>query len=153
MTDESHGMDPIEEPAAQPEETRPVEAHDEASVLAGAGDFTSGEGLVAFAGIVLLLLWLIFDVLLDDYGLGDITVLIAFVVVIIPRLNPDSVARVMPVAVVMKTLGYVLAILGAITFIGHMEDGFFEGFSSIIAALISYAGFVMAFIGARQIKT
>jgi hypothetical protein len=46
MTDESYGTDPLEEPVV------PVES--EAAVVEGAGEFTSGEGLVAFAGIVLV---------------------------------------------------------------------------------------------------
>jgi hypothetical protein len=152
MTDETHGMDPIEEPVPSPDPVTPAEAHDEKSVLAGAGDFTSGEGLVAFAGMVILAVWLIFDVFLDDYGVATLTLLLATLVVFTPRMDPAHVAKVLPVAVIMKTVGYTFALIGVFEVIEAVEEGFFEGAATIIAALVEYAAFVMAFIGARQIK-
>lgn len=148
MTDE--GMGPFEEPTPEPREMMKPEG--ERPAMAGAADFTSGEGLVALGGIVLLAVWLLFDVILDDYGLGILTVLLATVVVIVPRLNPESVARVQQVPVIMKVVGYALGFIGVFDVIGAIEEGFYEDALTVIAALISYAAFAVAFIGARQIK-
>jgi hypothetical protein len=52
----------------------------------------------------------------------------------------------------MKTVGYTFALIGVFEVIEAVEEGFFEGAATIIAALVEYAAFVMAFIGARQIK-
>jgi hypothetical protein len=144
MTDESHGTDPVEEPAV------PVES--ETAVVEGAGDFTSGEGLVAFAGMILLAIWVIFDVFLDDYGVGVLTLLLAALVVIAPRMNRTTVERILPLPVIIKLAGYTLAFIGVITVIAAVEEGFFEGALAIVAALVEYAAFAMAFIGARQIE-
>lgn len=144
MTDEPHGMDPAEDPAT------PVER--EAAVVEGAGDFTSGEGLVAFAGMIILANWLIFDVFLDDYGVGIVTQLLAVLVVFVPRMSRATVAKVLPVPVIIKLAGYTLALIGVFVIIEAVEEGFFEGALTVVAALVEYAAFAMAFIGARQIK-
>lgn len=147
MTDE-HGMD-APEPTPPPSMPEP---HDERAVMEGAGDFTSGEGLVTLAGMVLLAVWLVFDVFLDEYGIGTLTFLLAVLVVVAPRLSRDTVARVVPLPVVMKVTGYTLALIGVYDVIGAIEEGFYEGASTIIAALATYVAFAMAFLGARQIE-
>jgi hypothetical protein len=144
MTDESHEMDPVEEPTA-------IERDDD-TVLQGAGDFTSGEGLVTFAGMILLAIWVIFDVFLDEYGVGVLTLLLAALVVIAPRMSRQSVEKVLPLPVIIKVAGYTLALIGAISVIAALEGGFYDDALTIIAALAEYAAFAMAFIGARQIE-
>jgi len=144
LTDEQYGIDPVEEPAAV--------GQDDDSVLQGAGDFTSGEGLVAFAGMVLIAIWVIFDVFLDDYGVGSLTLLLAALVVFAPRMSRETVEKVLPLPVIIKVAGYTLALIGVIEVVAALEGGFYEDALTIIAALVEYAAFVMAFIGARQIK-
>jgi predicted Co/Zn/Cd cation transporter (cation efflux family) len=150
MTDETPGTGPAE---GNPEEPTPAAEHDMAAVTQGAGDFTSGEGLVALSGIVLLLIWLVWDVFLDDYGIGSIALLVSVAVVVVPRLKKETVETVHPVPVIMKLAGYTLATIGAFSVISAIESGFYEGASTIIAALLSYAAYAMAFLGARQIDT
>lgn len=149
MTDEHEGMG-MSDPTPPP--GMPTEQHDDRGVLEGAGDFTSGEGLVALAGWVLIGIWVIFDVFLDDYGIATLTLLFAALVVMAPRM-PDKVAKVHPVPVVMKVAGYALALIGVVAVVEAVEEGFFEEAATIIAALLEYAAFAAAFIGARQIKT
>jgi hypothetical protein len=62
------------------------------------------------------------------------------------------VEKALPLPVVIKLAGYTLAFIGVIAVIEAIEEGFFEGAATIIAALAEYAAFAMAFIGARQIK-
>lgn len=146
MTDEQQGMDPIEEPAM------PVAS--EAAVADGAGDFTSGEGLVAVAGIVLIVDWLIFGVLTSDYWVAWLALVPAIAVALLPRLDRGSVERFHPLPLVMKVLGYVIAIVGILTIIEDIRfaEGVFDEVLGVIGALAAYAGFAMAFIGARQVK-
>ncbi len=150
MTDETHDMGDNESPAPPPE-PMPL-AHDDDAAVAGAGEFTSGEGLVSFAGIVLLAVWLIFDVFLDDWDISVVEFLLAATVVLVPRLARSNVEKVHAVPVIMKVAGYALAVIGVFYIIDAIEGGFYSGASTIIAALINYAAYVMAFIGARQIK-
>lgn len=148
MVDGSHGMEPVEEQA-------PTGARDDAAVLEGAGDFTSGEGLVAFAGMVLVAVWLIFGVLANTYWVAWLAVVPAIAVVLLPRLDRASVERYHSLPLLMKALGYLIAVVGILTVIEDIRfassalDEIFE----IVGALAAYAGYVMAFMGARQIET
>lgn len=144
---------PGQQPPPPPQPDQTSDEHDVESVLAGAGDFTSGEGLVAFAGMILLAVWLIFDVLLDSYSLGTLTILLAATVVILPRLDPEVVDRAAHGPTVMKLGGYAIAIIGVITLIGDIENTILDEVGAILGGLISYGAFVMAFLGARQIET
>lgn len=143
MTDESGGMEPVEQPV-------PEERDD--AVLEGAGDFTSGEGLVAFAGMVLLAVWVIFDLILDTYGVDNLIPVVATVAVILPRLNRTTVDRFHPLPLLMKVTGWGLVLLGVVELLLDLRIGFYGHVGGIIGALAAYAGFVMAFVGARQIK-
>lgn len=148
MTDESYGTDPVEGQAA------PVESQAEPIARTGAGEFTSGEGLVAFAGIVLIVAYLVFGLLANTYWVAWLAMVPATAAALLPRLNRATVERYHPLPLLMKALGYWIALVGAFTII---EDLRFAGSSldealEIVGALVAYAGFAMAFIGARQIK-
>jgi len=146
MTDDSYGIDPVE-PA-------PNDQRDDQAVLEGAGDFTSGEGLVAFAGMVIVAAWLIFGVLANTYWVAWLALVPAIAAVLLPRLDRANVERFHPLPLLMKVLGYAIALVGLLTiiedvrFAGSQLDEIFE----IVGALVTYAGFVMAFFGARQIE-
>ena len=129
----------------------PVE-HDDKSVLEGAGDFTSGEGLVAFAGMVILAVWVIFDLFVDNYNMDNFIAIIASLAIILPRVNRGKVERFHPLPVLMKVIGYGLAAFGLVEAIVEVRFGAYDDFGIVIAALIAYAGYVMAFVGARQIE-
>ncbi len=117
------------------------------------GDFSSGEGMVALAGMILLGVWLIFDVFLDDFGLASIELLLAVTAVAVPRMNRESVEKVNTVPMIMKVTGYAIAIVGAFFIIEAIEEGFYDSALTIIAALVSYAAYAVAFLGARSIKS
>jgi hypothetical protein len=152
MTDESQGPDPTE-PTPPPPSGLPADEHDEAKVLAGAGDFTSGEGLVAFAGIVLLGVWLIFSVIAAEYGIDWLILLLAVGAVILPRLDRQAVDSVAPLPVLMKVIGYALVITGVFNLVADLRFGVLDDAWDILGGLATYAAGVMAFLGARQIKT
>lgn len=145
MTDESHGMDAVEEPT-------PIADHDDAAVLEGAGDFTSGEGLVAFAGMVLLAVWVIFDLIADTYAMDNLVPVVAAVALLLPRLDRVRVESIQPLPVLMKLAGWALVLLGIVDFLIDVRFGFYDTIGGIIGALAAYAGYVMAFWGARQIE-
>jgi hypothetical protein len=60
MTDEFQTPAPDEDP-------EPVDPVAEEESPEGPSDFTSGEGLVALGGIVILAVWIIFEVIAKDY--------------------------------------------------------------------------------------
>lgn len=158
MTDE-YPRDPSNPPADPPpmmeeQAEEPAEERDSESMLSGAGDFTSGEGLVAFAGMVLAADYLLFGLLANDYWVTWLALVPAIGAALLPRLNRASVESFHPLPNLMKVLGYVVAIVGVLTIIEDIRfsGGVFDEFLGVIGALVAYAGFVMAFLGARQIK-
>ncbi len=52
----------------------------------------------------------------------------------------------------MKVLGYALVAFGIVEVILDVRFGALDEFSAVLGALISYAGYAMAFWGARQIE-
>ena len=134
-----------------PESMGPVHEEPASEAAPGGDEFTSGEGLVALGGMVLLAVWVLFDVFLDEFGINTLVLLLSAIVVIVPRLRPEDVEKIHPVPVVMKMAGYALGIIGGFLVIGAIEGGFYDDGATIIAALITYVAYAMAFLGARQI--
>lgn len=158
MTDEHTGVpDPPEHqptPPAPPA-APPTPAQSAMGSMSGAAEkmFSTGEGMVAFAGMVLIAVWLIFEVITDDYSLTTTAVVLAVLVAIAPRM-PEATESMVRVPVLMKASGILLGIVGAIDVIADIETGLFDaGGITIVAALISYAAYAMAFLGARSINT
>ena len=149
MTDESHGSEPGRDLTPPP--GMPPQEHDDAAVVEGAGDFTSGEGLVAFAGMVLVAVWLIFDIIINGYGMDNLVPVIATVAILLPRLRAGTVERIAPLPVLMKLAGWALVFLGVVELIIDLRFNAFRDVAGVIGALAAYAGYAMAFMGARQI--
>jgi hypothetical protein len=145
MTDHEQGPESAE-PAA--------EAAEEASVVTSAlGDFSTGEGMVAIGGIIILVVWLLFEVILEEYGVPHIAILLAAGAAILPRLNRDTVEKVMSLPSLMKVIGYGLAIVGVIEIVEDLRNEILStDAATVIAALAAYAGYAVAFIGARSVK-
>lgn len=156
MTDE-YPRDPMqppaEPPAPPPMDEEVVEEHQPETVLAGAGEFTSGEGLVAFAGMLVIAVWLIIVVIIGEYGVAWLMLLLAVAAAMLPRLERRKVEQVHSLSVLMKVLGYGIALIGLFALIEDLRFGELDDFGDILGGLGIYAAAVMAFIGARQIKT
>lgn len=129
-----------------------VQDHDPDTVMAGAGDFTSGEGLVAFAGLILLAVWLIFDLIVDNYDMDNVIAVIAAAGAVLPRMNRQNLEKIHPLPVLMKVVGWALVAFGLVEVILDIRFGVYDDFGVVIAALISYAAYAMAYMGARQIE-
>lgn len=148
MTDE--GMGPFEEPTPEPEGMMRPEGERPASAMAA--DFTSGEGLVALGGLVVVAGYIIFEVIVAEYFTNWLILLLAIAAAVLPRLNRETVEKVHPLAVMMKTLGYALGILGVLALINDLRFENYDDFASVLGALALYAGAALALVGARQIK-
>lgn len=155
MTDEypRDPMQPPAEPPAPPPMDDEVEEHDTESVLDGAGDFTSGEGLVAFAGIVIIVVWLIFSLIVSEYFISWLMLSLAVAAAVLPRLDRSKVETLHRLPVLMKVIGYAIALIGVFALVEDLRFDEFQDIGDILGGLGTYAASVMAFLGARQIKT
>lgn len=138
---------------AEPHGVTPPPVVEEESNIVESETFTSGEGLVALGGGIVLACYLLFDVILAEYGVRYLAVLFAILAVVLPRMSSGFAARIAPLPVLMKSLGYLLAIVGVITIVENIRfaSGALDSFTEILGALIAYAGFTAAFLGARSI--
>lgn len=120
---------------------------------AGMGsDFSSGEGMVALAGIILLANFVIFELIMAEYFISYPLLLLAVGAAVLPRLRRESVEVFHPLGQIMKVVGYSIVILGVFEILDDIRfDGYDEA-AAIIGALVAYAGYAVAFLGARSIK-
>lgn len=152
MTDESHTDEPSAPEEGQPATPEPATEEASASPMS-MGDFTSDQGMVALGGLILIAVWLIFDVIIEEYGVPREALLLAATAVILPRLNRESVATVHPLPILMKMIGYGLGLLGVFVIVEEVVGGVLGGDAgTVIGALLAYAGYVVAFMGARSIE-
>lgn len=115
-------------------------------------DFTSGEGLVAVAGVVLLANFVIFELIFGTYFITPALLLLAVAAALLPRLARESVERVHRLDVIMMVLGYGIAVLGVFEVLDDIRFDGYDNAGSVIGALVAYAGYAMAFLGARSIE-
>jgi hypothetical protein len=142
---------PAQQPSTPPPPGMPVE-HDDAAVLEGAGDFTSGEGLVAFAGMVVIAVWVIFAIILNEYFINWLMLVLAVAAAVLPRVDRDQVEKLHPLPVLLKVAGYGIALIALVELISDIRYGVLDNVADILAGLITYVAGLMAFVGARQIK-
>ena len=142
-----------ETPQPEPQETpsdQAKEALDSFTSMVG-GDSSRGEAWVAVAGLAIVILWLIFDVFIDDYGVDNTIAVLGAIAVIVPRLNANWFVGIRRAAV-MKAIGYVIALFGLVELIFDLRFNVYSDGGTVIAALLHYAAFVLAFFGARAIE-
>ncbi len=139
--------DSYEPDPTEPAETEPSEVEQDESI------FSSGEGMVALGGAIVTAVFVIFELFLQDYNINTTTVVVAVVAIVLPRLDRDMIEQIAPLAVLMKLAGYLLLLVGVIEIIFDLRLGILDEFVTIIAALAAYAGYAIAFLGARSIET
>lgn len=115
-------------------------------------EFSAGEGMVALGGAIVALVYIL-ELFLDDYSVHLTGLTIAIVVVGLPRLDRDFVEKIAPLPVLMKLGGYLLGVAGVIQILSDLAQGNFDPFVAALAAIATYAGYAIAFLGARSIET
>lgn len=115
-------------------------------------DFTSGEGLVALAGIVILAVWIIFEVIAKEYGVTTLAIVLALLAVVLPRMKREDVEKVQRLPILMKVIGYGLVVVGIVEVIDDISYGVYDSIFGVIGALVAYAAYAIAFMGARSIE-
>ncbi|MGB7859400.1 MAG: hypothetical protein WBM90_02765 [Acidimicrobiia bacterium] len=156
MTDHEQGSESWEPREADPPRSDGSSsdgiAGDEATDADSLSDFTSGEGMVALSGLLLLGVWLIFEVITRQYSISTLAIVLAAAAAILPRINPESVGKIMPLSHAMKVLGYALAVVGIVEVITDIRIGIYDDVAAVLGALIAYAAYALAFVGARSIE-
>jgi hypothetical protein len=110
--------------------------------------------MVALGGTILIGTYVLFGLILNDYWVSWLAMLMAISSIVLLRAEGSFVEKLAPVPALAKTVGYLIAIVGALALIEDLR--FFESnlgeFPDVLGALASYVGYVIAFLGARSIK-
>jgi hypothetical protein len=113
----------------------------------------SGDTLVMWGALAVIAVWVIFEVISEEYFLGTATVALAIVMVVIPRIDAKAIASLASPAAFMKLAGYGLVSLGVVELVADLRNNIFDtDGGTIIGALIAYAAFALTFFGARKIE-
>ena len=111
----------------------------------------SGETLVMWGALIVLASWIIFDVISDEYGITSLAVVLALIIVAIPRIDSEAITGVASMTAFAKAAGYGLAVTGVVELVADIDSNIFDaGGATIFGAIVAYAGYVLAFLGARQ---
>jgi hypothetical protein len=110
-----------------------------------------GESWVTLAGWVLIGTYVIFGLFMNEFWIGWLTLLPAVLVVLLPRAG--FATKIAPMPVLIKTIGYVIAILGLFAIAEDLRfaSSAYDEFVDILGSIIAYAAYVLAFLGARAI--
>jgi hypothetical protein len=123
---------------------------DEQTGASGGMNF-GGLDLVTIGALVVLASWVIFDLITDDYLVATVAVALALIIVLLPRFDSGAITAFAPVPAFLKLAGYSLALIGLVEILTDIETNLFDaGGATIFGALIAWAGYVIAFVGARQ---
>lgn len=119
-----------------------------------ASTFGTPTGMVELGGIILIVTYIIFGLVLNDYWVGWIAVLLAVSAVFLNRMDSSFMEKIAPVPVLLKVIGYLLVVIGVLVLIEDLRfaSGSLNEPVEVIGALASYAGYAIAFLGARSIK-
>lgn len=139
-------------------ESEPSTPEDSATSSTSTGSssvFTTPIGMVALGGLVLVATYVVFGLALNDYWVGWLALLLAVSSLLLLRAEDTFIEKLAPIAVIAKTIGYLLAMIGVFALVEDLRfaDGTLNEFPDVIGALAAYAGYVIAFLGARSIET
>ena len=112
----------------------------------------SGVALVWMGAGLVLASWVIFEIIVGEYFVSNVGLVLAASLVILPRLAPKALGRIAPLSALTKLGGYALAFSGVVELLDDLRFDGLEDFASVVGGLIAYAGYVLAFLGARNIK-
>ena len=110
-----------------------------------------GDTLVTIGALIVAAAWLIFDVITDDYGTGSLIPVLALIILVMPRLDKDAITAVAPMEAFVKAAGYGLAVAGVVEFVADIDANIFDaGGATLFGAIVTYVGYVAAFLGAQR---
>ena len=140
-----------------------MEQPEEAAAAGGIGSELSstvaklgaGEKLAVLGAAGVMVVWVLFDLLIDEYGIGEPSFILAGLIVAAAYFhhNRGSADWSVDYVTVVKVAGIFLGLLGAWTLVEQVRADLFDREATdVIAALGYYVGTITSGIGAWQLK-
>jgi hypothetical protein len=110
---------------------------------------SAGANLMGLGALVLVGGYLLFELILDEYSTGSLTMLFAAWILALVWMGTDSWGGI-PVNTALRFAGYSLTLLGVYFLLNDLRGGFVDGID-ILGAIVYYGGIVIVFLGARSL--
>ena len=116
---------------------------------------SSAENLIGLGALVLVANYFIFDLILGEYYMSTALLLAAFYALFAfwHHGSRPSAKWPLPYGWTMRLLGYSAGLLAAFELLDDLRYGVLDNGADILGGLILYAGGVLMFLGARQLKS
>ncbi len=130
----------------------PDESTQSAEVTALLQGLGSGERLVALGAGLVVVDYLLFDLILEEYAFFTGTLLVAAAALfsVWVRHARSGASWPVPYPWTLKVLGYTAGFLGLVELLTDLRGGFLDNGPDIIGGLLLYAGVVAMVVGSRQ---
>lgn len=113
----------------------------------------SGDTLVMWGALAVLASWVIFEVIAEEYFVSTMSAALAIFLVVLPRIDGDAIKNLAKPASIAKFVGYLLVCAGIVEVVADIRNNIFDaGGSTILGAIVAYAGYALTFLGARKIE-
>ncbi|MGI9607873.1 MAG: hypothetical protein ACR2P0_17225 [Acidimicrobiales bacterium] len=115
---------------------------------------SGGERFAVLGAVIVLADWLLFDLLIDDYGMGSLPFALAVLIVGAAyfhhrRSGDDPV----PYGSLLFAAAGILGLLGVVDVIEEVRNDIFDrDATTVVGALIYYGGAILSGVGALQLK-
>lgn len=117
-------------------------------------ELKGGERLAVIGAAIVLVVWLVFDLLIDDYSTGALPFALALLIVgaAFVHHRRDG-ADPVPYGSLLFVAAGILGIIGAVDAIEEIRDDIFDARGgTVVGALGYYAGAIVSGVGALQLR-
>ena len=118
-------------------------------------NLSGGERFAVLGAAIVLGSWLIFDLLIDDYGIGSLAFSLAVLIVgaAFAHHRRSGGSDPVPYGSLLFAAAGILGLLGVVDLIEEVRDDIFDADgTTIVGALIYYGGAILSGIGAIQLR-
>lgn len=109
---------------------------------------SSDTGLLMIGAAIVLGAWLVFDVIMGEFGYVAVYYAIAALVL----MSILGVGGLKLGNRTLKLLGYFMGLVGVFLLVDDLRYGFPDGVADNIANIVFYVGFLLMFVGARGLS-
>jgi hypothetical protein len=109
---------------------------------------SSDSGLLMIGAAIVLGAWLIFDVIMGEFGY----VAFYYAVAALVLMSILGVGGLRLSNRTLKLLGYFMGLVGLFLLVDDLRYGFPDGVADNLANIVFYVGFLLMFVGARGLS-
>jgi hypothetical protein len=125
-----------------------VVSENQPAEMPAAKSASSDTGLLMIGAAIVLGAWLVFDVIMGEFGY----VAVYYAVAALVLLSILGVGGLKLSNRTLKLLGYFMGLVGLFLLVDDLRYGFPDGVADNIANIIFYVGFLLMFVGARALS-